>query len=84
MSRTLLYRGPGDALLDCWTVSGKISAVRQAIATAEQTFDMVDAPTARVADLSVAADYMRWVDSEHGLEDSGTIAASDYERVLSA
>ncbi len=84
MLRTLLFRGPEDALIDCGTVAGLHSDVRAVVAAAERAPAVAGPPTARVPDLSVAADYMRWIDAEHGLEDSGTIAAPDYERALSA
>ena len=80
----LLFRGPEDALTDCWTVGDLRSEVRAAVAAAEQMSTVASPPMPRVADLTVAADYMRWVDAEHGLEDSGTIAAPDYERAISA
>lgn len=83
MLRTLLYRGPEDALVDCWTVVDGTSAVHGAITAVART-SSVASPTARVAELSVAADYMRWVDAERGLDDSGAIVVSGLRRALSA
>lgn len=84
MLRNMLVRGPEDALIDCWTVGDLGPELRAAVAAAERTTVVAGPPTARVPDLSAAADYMRWIDAEHGLRDSGTIAAPDYERALSA
>ena len=87
MSRSLQFRGPEDGLIDCWTSGNLCSGVRAVVAAAEHRAKVAGPPTARVADLSVAADaadYVRWVDAEHGLEGSGMIVASDYALVLSA
>jgi hypothetical protein len=84
MLRNVLYRGPEDALIDCWTVVDRGPELRAVVAAAERTPAAASPPTARVPDLSVAADYMRWIDAEHGLKESGTIAAPDYEPALSA
>lgn len=84
MLRSLLFRGPEDALIDCWTVVDRNSEVGAAATAVERVSDVTGPPAVRLSDLSVAADYMRWVDAEHGLEDSGAIAGPDYERALSA
>jgi len=84
MLRSLLFRGPADALIDCWTVGHLNSDVGATVAAPRFVSDVARPPAVRLSDLSAAADYMRWVDAEHGLEDSGAIAGSGHERVLSA
>ena len=84
MLRNMPFRGPEDVLVDCWTVGDRGPELHAAVAAAERMPAAAGPPTARVPDLSAAADYMRWVDAEHGLRESGTIAAPDHERALSA